>query len=325
MALTIVVRSGDGKSAPRITFDAPRIVIGRGEGCEIRLPDPSVSHRHASIRQRGSEYIVLDEGSTNGTFVGPVRLSPQAPRLLKSGDLVRVGRVWLEACIEQVPPTQNTQVATRELSLALVAAALASEGTPCAARVRVAEGPGAGAELVIEPGSHVHVVGRMPSADLVIDDPDVSRRHVELLWRGDRLVVRDLGSKGGTRLGDRPLGAKEEAPWPRGESLFVGGARLVFEDPVAEALEQLENAADERIGDGELIDPPTGSGGTGAARSLPVEPPARSRSTPPAARASRSKAPAPPGWTMTDVVVALLAVIILALSAAGLVWLIKGG
>ncbi len=88
MALTVVVRSGDLKSQATITFDAPRIVIGRGEGCEIRLPDPSVSHRHASIRQRGTDYVVIDEGSSNGTFVGPVRLSPQAPRVVRSGDLL---------------------------------------------------------------------------------------------------------------------------------------------------------------------------------------------------------------------------------------------
>ena len=85
MALTVVVRSGDLKSQATITFDAPRIVIGRGDGCEIRLPDPSVSHRHASIRQRGTDYVVIDEGSSNGTFVGPVRLSPQAPRVVRSG------------------------------------------------------------------------------------------------------------------------------------------------------------------------------------------------------------------------------------------------
>ena len=91
MALTVVVRSGDLKSQATITFDAPRIVIGRGDGCEIRLPDPSVSHRHASIRQRGTDYVVVDEGSSNGTFVGPVRLSPHAPRVVRSGDLIRVG------------------------------------------------------------------------------------------------------------------------------------------------------------------------------------------------------------------------------------------
>jgi len=79
-----------------------------------------VSHRHASIRQRGAEYIVLDEGSSNGTFVGPVRLAPQAPRVLRSGDLVRVGRVWLEVSIEQIRRPERASGNVRD-GLALVA------------------------------------------------------------------------------------------------------------------------------------------------------------------------------------------------------------
>ena len=93
MALTVVVRSGELSKPASITFDAPRIVLGRGDGCEVLLPDPSISQRHASIRQRGTDYVVIDEGSTNGTFVGPVRLSPHAPRVLKTGDLLRLGRI----------------------------------------------------------------------------------------------------------------------------------------------------------------------------------------------------------------------------------------
>jgi len=139
-ALTVVVRSGDLKSQATITFDAPRIVIGRGEGCEIRLPDPSVSHRHASIRQRGSDYVVIDEGSTNGTFVGPVRLSPQAPRVVRSGDLIRVGRIWLELTTAQVLPTQNANLITKEIALALVASSLSAEGALSAPRLFVSEG-----------------------------------------------------------------------------------------------------------------------------------------------------------------------------------------
>src|SRR6187401_1366936 len=141
MALTVVVRSGDLKSQATITFDAPRIVIGRGDGCEIRLPDPSVSHRHASIRQRGTDYVVFDEGSSNGTFVGPVRLSPQAPRVLRSGDLIRLGRVWVEVRIEQVPVTQSQKLVTREIALNLVASALAAQGEASRARVWVQKGP----------------------------------------------------------------------------------------------------------------------------------------------------------------------------------------
>jgi pSer/pThr/pTyr-binding forkhead associated (FHA) protein len=324
VALTVVVRSFDGKSAPRITLDAPRVVIGRGEGCEVRLPDPSVSHRHASIRQRGTEYIVLDEGSTNGTFVGPVRLSPQAPRVLRSGDLVRVGRVWLEIVIEQVPPTPNATLATCEMALALVAEALAAEGAPAAPRVQITEGPGAGSELSLAATGHTYVIGRLKSADLSIDDPDLSRRHVELVRRGEKLVIIDLGSKNGSKLGDKQLDSGAEIPWPKGEALQIGTTKLIYDDPVGEALEQLEAAADERIRDDEPIDPPTGSavatnkGATGA--------PARSskrREAPVSARPPRTPNAEPAGWTFADVFVAFLAVVVLGMSIAGLVWLMR--
>src|SRR5690349_24392013 len=122
MALRIVVLAGanagtDGELS--LSLDAPRVVIGRADGCEIRLPDPSVSHRHASIRQRGADYILVDEGSTNGTFIGPVRLSPHAPRVLRSGDPIRVGRIWLEVRVGHGVPTQNAPLATKELALGL--------------------------------------------------------------------------------------------------------------------------------------------------------------------------------------------------------------
>src|ERR1700742_1287465 len=118
MPLTVVVRSGDLKSQATITFDAPRIVIGRGEGCEVRLPDPSVSHRHASLRQRGGEYVLVDEGSTNGTLLGAVRLPPQTPRAVRSGELFRVGRVWLEVRMEPAIVKGSTAAAAKELALA---------------------------------------------------------------------------------------------------------------------------------------------------------------------------------------------------------------
>lgn len=322
MALTIVVRSGDGKSPSRITFDAPRVVIGRGEGCEVRLPDASVSHRHASIRQRGAEYIVLDEGSANGTFVGPVRLSPQAPRVLTDGDLIRIGRVWIEVRFEQVPPTSNVQVATRELALALVARALAAQGESSAVRVKAVEGSASGAELLMDQFEHAYTVGRLKSADLHIDDADLSRRHVELLRRGDRVYVRDLGSKNGSELGGRRMNAGEEAPWPKGESLKLGGNRLVYEDPVGEALDEIERAADERIDESEAIDPPKGLG-TSAEAALQTT---VTRRTAPVTPRPRRQAPeSTVGWTATDVVVAIIAVAVLAVSIGGLVWLMKSG
>jgi len=82
MPVTVVVRSASGGTTPSLTFDGSRIVIGRSDGSDVRLPDPSVSQRHASIRAQGAEYALIDEGSTNGTWVGGVKLGPRTPRTL---------------------------------------------------------------------------------------------------------------------------------------------------------------------------------------------------------------------------------------------------
>ena len=146
MAVTIVVLSGSASGAPELslTLDAPRLVIGRGEGCEVRLPDASVSHRHASLRQRGGEYMLFDEGSLNGTFLGPVRLPPQTPRAVRSGERLRVGRVWLEVRLEHAIVKGSTAVAARDLALALVARGMAAqgiEGSPAEALAEIEQSP----------------------------------------------------------------------------------------------------------------------------------------------------------------------------------------
>ena len=117
MPITIVVRSASGGESPSLTFDGPRVVLGRSDGSDVRLPDPSVSLRHASIRAQGADFVIVDEGSTNGTWVGGIKLGPHTPRLVKTGDLVRLGRVWLEIAIGQRAPTPDLGLATRELAL----------------------------------------------------------------------------------------------------------------------------------------------------------------------------------------------------------------
>ena len=326
MALTVVVRSGDSQSPPSISFDAPRIVIGRGEGCEVRLPDPSVSHRHASLRQRDAGYVLIDEGSTNGTFVGQVRLSPHSPRPVKSGDLVRVGRVWLELLIEHVVATQQQQVATNEIALGLVASALEAEGQAAAPMVTVEEGPDQGAQVEVSEFDQPYVLGRSPKVALCLQDADASRRHAELVRRGNRLFVRDLNSKNGTRLGDQSIEPDLEVRWAADTPLWVGQNRLGYDDPVNQALAELERVADERMRGDESVEPPNASGGATGSEDTAGSPATRSDSSRPAPIAALPKRKAARrapkvGWNLTDVLVALLALLVLGLSLAGLLWL----
>lgn len=342
MALTIVVRAWrtrDEGEAPRgaegraagtkgegdpgelsLTFDAPRVVIGRGEGCELRLPDPSVSHRHASIRQRGGEYILIDEKSLNGTFVERVRLPPEAPRVIRSGERVRVGRVWLEIRVEPKLVTRAPRDAAKELALALVTRGLLDQGEDPRPRVRVLEGPDAGKELrIAEPGRR-YILGRGREADLVIEDANASRRHVDIAQKGDHLVVHDLGSKIGSTLDGASLGPTDVA-WKPGQILAFGGNRLEFDYPAAEALAELERSPDEAMAPSERLEPPEPDAD-------PDAPPGEEPASPepslaesvvspirrPAAQPSTSEG----GWSFTDGAIVILALGVLALSIAGL-------
>jgi hypothetical protein len=68
------------------------IHIGRGLTADLRLDDASVSRRHAILVNRHSSAQVLDERSSNGTFVNGRRISQAA---LRSGDMLILGRLLL--------------------------------------------------------------------------------------------------------------------------------------------------------------------------------------------------------------------------------------
>src|SRR5208282_3556909 len=122
MPITVIVRSATGAEAARLTFDgAQRVVIGRGASSDVRLPDSSVSHRHAVLRANGADFVVVDEGSLNGTFVGGVRVAARTSRIIRSGSAIRLGRVWLEVRMDPAPVTRDLALATRDLALAFVA------------------------------------------------------------------------------------------------------------------------------------------------------------------------------------------------------------
>ena len=79
----------DGERAS--VADKP-LSIGRLAECDVVLADDSVSRRHAEVRRQGSEIVVVDLGSTNGTKVNGERVGE---RVLDDGDVVTVGNVSL--------------------------------------------------------------------------------------------------------------------------------------------------------------------------------------------------------------------------------------
>jgi pSer/pThr/pTyr-binding forkhead associated (FHA) protein len=89
---TLVAVNGEAAGS-RWMLLAPVISIGRDGTCQIRLPDATVSRRHAQIVRQSDGYYASDLESNNGTLVNDEEIT--TPRRLRDGDLVQVGTVAL--------------------------------------------------------------------------------------------------------------------------------------------------------------------------------------------------------------------------------------
>jgi len=77
-----------GSPAARYLLTAPRARIGRDPENDIVIPDRRVSRYHAEIVREGSEFVLRDCGSKNGTFVNGERVVQE--RRLQDGDEIQV-------------------------------------------------------------------------------------------------------------------------------------------------------------------------------------------------------------------------------------------
>ena len=74
-------------------------------------------------------------------------------------------------------------------------------------------------------GSRV-IVGRSRDCDVMLDDPNVSRRHAELRREDGGWVIADLGSTNGVKVNGRRI---DSSPLQPGDEITLGLARLTYQ------------------------------------------------------------------------------------------------
>ena len=89
--LVLEVRGGDPLSRVVSLADGDELVVGRGTGSDVVLAHEGVSRKHARFVRRGSEVLVEDLGSTNGTIVNGAVI--RAQRRLAAGDTIELGTI----------------------------------------------------------------------------------------------------------------------------------------------------------------------------------------------------------------------------------------
>jgi len=89
----LVMMAGPGQGQ-EFVLNAERMVLGRGEECDISINHPSVSRVHAEIRRLGEgRYEFVDLGSANGIRINGAEMPST---LLDGRDVIELGDVFLK-------------------------------------------------------------------------------------------------------------------------------------------------------------------------------------------------------------------------------------
>jgi pSer/pThr/pTyr-binding forkhead associated (FHA) protein len=304
MGVRFVIRSAEDVTPSEelgYAFDQARIVIGRGAGADVRIPHLTVSESHATVRSEAEGYAIVDDGSTNGTRVNGAPLVRGRAKALRDGDLIEVGAYVLS--FHKAAPARTTTVErTAELARRLFRASQAGGGVR-GPRLCVLTGPDTGKSLEVPAPPARLLVGRAETCQLVLSDPDVSREHAELVRDLDGVLLTNLESKNGITVNDQPVLKRRLRD---ADELVLGSTRLLFEEPADEPIDSLGTEPDRAL-----------------ARPAPSKPPATS-TNPEAAPdpAPSRKAPRRPSFE-ADLLIYALAAIVIAISIAGLILLMR--
>lgn len=195
----LIIRRGP-QAGKIIELTQDIIYIGRGAKNDLIIDDNDVSREHCQLVRVDGGYELRDLNSTNGTFVNGQRVT--SARTLHGGQLIELGdMITLEYQRDLVESAPNNGED----------AALPARVTPIT--------PGDTFALVVEIGPNPrriytlsednYTLGRDLSNDIVIQDPEVSRWHLQLFRNPDGYSVKDMGSTNGSVLnGVRLTGSK---------------------------------------------------------------------------------------------------------------------
>lgn len=113
--MALIVQLHEGVAIHKCPLDKTRFTIGRSAECDIFIDDAVVSSCHAIIEkikssdvEPGSDYVLQDQGSTNGTLVNGEAVSRCK---LNHDDVIRIGWVNFKFIDEtRAEPDQTAKI-----------------------------------------------------------------------------------------------------------------------------------------------------------------------------------------------------------------------
>jgi ABC-type multidrug transport system ATPase subunit len=188
-----------------------KISIGRSASNTVVIQNSVVSGSHAEISLIDKQLYIKDLGSTNGTFVDHVKI-PQ-------GQLVLVGQksISLSGVVTiQVRPSEKASTASSSQ----------------------ASVPNLSAQIqqVLQQKGSV-IIGRADSADVKIENSQVSRQHAKISSSEGRYFVEDLGSMNGTYVNGQRISSRTTIS--ASDDIIIGRIRFSLTGAVVDISKEI--------------------------------------------------------------------------------------
>ena len=166
----IQVQLPDGKTRSIPLKDG--LTIGREPDNDLVLEDIKASRHHARIEFDGQQARIVDLKSSNGTYLGNVRLLPDVPEPWPMEKPLRIGDTWLRLILGSQFKPQPSQARPQAGSVAVSMGASRMSSQSGQGRVGIAMDEG---ELKVEPGGVIS-----PSLTLINQGPVVDHFKVDV-------------------------------------------------------------------------------------------------------------------------------------------------
>jgi hypothetical protein len=179
-----------------------------------------------ALRREFSDLVIQSAKSNHWNLMGAPRIS------FHQNDDMRAGELAVDASLAAEPEVRAARVSTHEPKGDNFSATRVVSSTT-AERLGLS---GSQAELIVldeegKPSERISVtrtpasIGRLSNNDVVLADPNVSRRHAELRCRGSHWTIVDLGSTNGTLVNGK---VAKEHTLRDGDRLAFGTTELIF-------------------------------------------------------------------------------------------------
>jgi ABC transport system ATP-binding/permease protein len=189
-----------------------QLVIGRDPTqSTLAFKNSAVSSQHATIML--DRMMVVDMGSTSGTYLNGQRIPPNQPVPMDPSGTVAFGPV-------PVPVQMLVDLANARAQ----GGGAPEASAPRKHRTVIGELSLAGGGAN-EPVS----IGRTPENKIVVQHAQVSSRHALIHMQGNELFLEDLRSANGTFVRGQRIPPGQRVPVQNGEKVFVGPMPLVIQ------------------------------------------------------------------------------------------------